>query len=41
MMEQEAQEVIDSFQGEAEYEKVMQNPERYLIDTYNITLLGA
>lgn len=40
-MEQEAQEVIDSFQGEAEYEKVMQNPERYLIDTYNITLLGA
>ena len=40
-MEQEAQEVIDSFQGEAKYEKVMQNPEKYLIDSYDIALIGA
>ena len=38
-MSKEAQEVIDSFQGKAEYDKVMRNPQKYILDTGSMNLL--
>ena len=40
-MDSEAQAVIDSFQGKAEYDRVMEHPEKYLIDTSSVGLLKA
>lgn len=40
-MSTEAKEVIDSFQGKDEYDKVMENPQKYIVDTGSMNLLGA
>jgi hypothetical protein len=38
-MTAEEKRVVDEFQGEEAYNKVMQNPEQYIIDTPKMMLL--